>query len=240
MWVVTSWDDGHPADLRIAELLDRHGLQGTFFVPVSNHEGRPVMTAAELRSLDGRFEVASHTADHRYLRGRAFDDISQSVQTGKEGLEQHLGHRVGGFAYPGGAYDRYCIQAVRSLDLDYARTVENLVFSQPRDRWRVPTSLQCFPHRGATYLRNWLRYPGRVRKLPFAVRAWRQSDLLRRVRALAQTVAADSGAVFHLWGHGWEIEQLDLWGTFDKILAILTAYSEGSLTVMDLISRRKG
>ena len=50
----TSWDDGHPLDLRLAELLATHGFSGTFYVPRGNREGRPVMTTAELRALTER------------------------------------------------------------------------------------------------------------------------------------------------------------------------------------------
>lgn len=29
--ITTSWDDGHPLDLKIAELLDKYGINGTFY-----------------------------------------------------------------------------------------------------------------------------------------------------------------------------------------------------------------
>jgi hypothetical protein len=34
-YITTSWDDGHPSDLRVAELLIKHGLRGTFYVPMT-------------------------------------------------------------------------------------------------------------------------------------------------------------------------------------------------------------
>src|SRR5688500_11915407 len=40
--VTTSWDDGHPLDIRLAEMLARHGVAGTFYVPL-RYEGVPVM-----------------------------------------------------------------------------------------------------------------------------------------------------------------------------------------------------
>ena len=64
----TSWDDGHPLDTRIAELLSRHGFQGTFYVPLSNREGLPVMPPEEMRRLGRGFEIGSHTIDHCYLK----------------------------------------------------------------------------------------------------------------------------------------------------------------------------
>ena len=31
-WITTSWDDGHTLDLRLADLLDKYDLRGTFYV----------------------------------------------------------------------------------------------------------------------------------------------------------------------------------------------------------------
>jgi hypothetical protein len=32
-FLTASWDDGHPLDFRIADMLERYGLTGTFYVP---------------------------------------------------------------------------------------------------------------------------------------------------------------------------------------------------------------
>ena len=36
MIVTTSWGDGNPLDIRLAEILASHGLRGTFYVPLRN------------------------------------------------------------------------------------------------------------------------------------------------------------------------------------------------------------
>ena len=33
--ITTSWDDGHPLDLRLAELLHKYDVPATFYIPVS-------------------------------------------------------------------------------------------------------------------------------------------------------------------------------------------------------------
>src|SRR5262249_26496051 len=58
-YITTSWDDGHPLDLRVADLLARHGLRGTFYVPRTAEN--PTMTARQVRELSGTFEVGGHT-----------------------------------------------------------------------------------------------------------------------------------------------------------------------------------
>lgn len=36
--VTTSWDDGHPSDLKLAELLKRYDVPATFYIPIDNRE----------------------------------------------------------------------------------------------------------------------------------------------------------------------------------------------------------
>ena len=38
--ITTSWDDGHPLDFKLAELLNKYNLKGTFYIPRSNAEHR--------------------------------------------------------------------------------------------------------------------------------------------------------------------------------------------------------
>src|SRR5262245_51647144 len=58
------WDDRHPADLRVADLLDKHGLMGTFYIPCSKSESRPVMRSSDVMELGRRFEIGGHTQNH--------------------------------------------------------------------------------------------------------------------------------------------------------------------------------
>src|SRR5579872_6682713 len=77
-FVTVSVDDGHPTDLRTAELLHKYGLKATFYAPAANPE-RPVMSATDLRRLSSSFEVGGHTLNHVPLpslpRERAWAEI---------------------------------------------------------------------------------------------------------------------------------------------------------------------
>ena len=64
-FVTTSWDDGHPSDRRLADLLAKHKIHGTFYVPCRNSEGRPVMRDAEVRDLAHSFEIDRAVDDRR-------------------------------------------------------------------------------------------------------------------------------------------------------------------------------
>jgi hypothetical protein len=62
--ITTSWDDGHRSDLRFADLPEKGGLSGTFYVPSTNSACRPVMRPTEFAQLGQRFQIGGHTQDH--------------------------------------------------------------------------------------------------------------------------------------------------------------------------------
>ena len=39
MLFTTSWDDGHPSDLHVADLLERYGMKGTFYLCKAGQAG---------------------------------------------------------------------------------------------------------------------------------------------------------------------------------------------------------
>ena len=62
VYITTSWDDGHPLDLRVAELLTKHRIGGTFYIPrIAEKE---TMSAAHIRQLSLAFEIGAHTLHH--------------------------------------------------------------------------------------------------------------------------------------------------------------------------------
>lgn len=225
MWFTTSWDDGHPLDRKLADLLARHGIAGTFYCPLQNAEGLPVMDAADLRALDasgGAFEIGSHTRDHAYASRLTTADWERQVVQGKQQLEDRLGHPVAGFCYPGGQCPPGAGRLVAAAGFAYARTTVNLRNDCGNDPYSVPTSLQCYPHRRTVLLRNYVRHGAWRRRAPLAAACLASAGLETRLhRALAACL--QSGGVFHLWGHSWEIEALALWPVLDRFLATVAA-----------------
>ena len=219
MLFTTSWDDGHPLDERLADLLAKHGFQGTFYVPLSNLEGLPVMDAPALRQLDAGFEIGSHTLDHCYANTVSAAAWAQQVRDGKIGLEQLLGHRVAGFCYPGGKLAPGAKASVRAAGFDYARTVMNLNLDGGQDRFLMPTTLQMYPHGRGVLVRNWLRGGAWSTRTPAARLALRGGGHAAQLRTLLDAAIARDG-VFHLWGHSWELEQHGLWPALDQFLAL--------------------
>lgn len=216
--VTTSWDDGHPLDLRVAELLAKYGFRGTFYVPRRNREGRSVLSRRELALLGSGFEIGGHSFDHIRLTSVPPDEAARQVRAIKDAVENELGRSIAGFCYPGGAHDAAIRALVRAHGFRYARTIENLWLAPARDPFQLPTTLQLYRHPRSTYLKNLARGRHFLTRAPGArvvLRGHALGDVLRVL--LDRAVAA--GGVFHLWGHSWELEEHDLWGELESFLA---------------------
>lgn len=217
-----SIDDGHPSDMKMARLLDKHGMQGTFYIPIRNREGFAVMQPRQIRDLAQRFEVGSHTYDHCFLKYMELTDSHYQVTEGKKQLEDILGERVKGFCYPGGKYRPQDVEIVRAAGFRYARTTVNLCFDTGRKPYEMPTTCQIYPHQRGVYWRNFARagdWKERHAGLRVAVR---HEDWIQRLYALFD-YACLHGRVFHLWGHSQDIDRFDAWEEMDSFLEYVSS-----------------
>ena len=153
--VTTSWDDGHPLDLRVAELLARYGLQGTFYVPMTSE--RPTMTASQVREIAACFEVGAHTLHHADLT--TLDDAAAGAEIAgsKAWVEDVVGAACPCFCFPKGHFRRGHLALARGAGISVVRTTELLSLDRPRRRdglLVMPTTVQARPHSPAVYARN--------------------------------------------------------------------------------------
>ncbi|BAE50245.1 polysaccharide deacetylase family protein [Paramagnetospirillum magneticum] len=217
--LTTSWDDGHPLDLILAEMLIRHGIAGTFYVPIANSEGRPTLDAAQVRQLAAAgFEIGSHTHDHLRLDRLDLAEMLDQVTRGKEELEQRLGQPVSGFCPPGGRGMARLRPHAARLGLTHARTVEMFRLDEGHDSFARPTTLQVYPHGAAALMSNWGRRGLGGQRLGLCLGCLARPGLEARLDWLLDE-ALRTGGTLHLWGHSWEMEQGGLWPVLDRFLA---------------------
>jgi peptidoglycan/xylan/chitin deacetylase (PgdA/CDA1 family) len=226
--VTTSWDDGSVLDLRIAELLDRHGAKGTFYVPRSfdGQTGKYAaydrrLSEAEMRQLARDHEIGSHSLTHRRLAGAPEPVQRHEIVDSRSWLEDALGGPVSSFCYPGGSADTTSIRLVREAGYRCGRTCELLRFDLPEDPFRMPVSLHAapFPFRKVDQRQYYWR---RILE-PLRNYGW---GLLRIPGALVQSsswhrfarAAVPGAGVFHLFGHSWEIERYGMWSEIGELL----------------------
>ena len=226
-----SIDDGHPLDLKTAELLDKHGLNATFFVPIKNREGSNVMPRHSLLELAKRFEIGSHTHDHYYLKNLDVRRTYYQIAEGKRQLEDMLGIEVPGFCYPGGKYRRKDIELVRACGFRYARTTVNLCLDPGDQAFEMPTTVQFFPHERAVYMRNFVKSGHWLRRgMPLWL-AVQHEHWLERLYALFD-YACGHGTAFHLWGHSKQIDELHAWRELDSFFS----YVSGKVELRDRLT----
>ena len=67
--VTTSWDDGHKLDIRLAALLKKYGIKGTFYICPQDHEfkNEDLLSTQDILTISKDFEIGGHTITHPYL-----------------------------------------------------------------------------------------------------------------------------------------------------------------------------
>jgi len=223
--ITTSWDDGHPSDFRIAELLAKHGLRGTFYIPQTAEHG--TMTAAQVRDLSGAFEVGGHTIHHVVLTEATDAAAEREIADCKSWLEDTTGQPCRMFCPPKGKFARRHLDMIRRAGFAGVRSVELLSLDSPRPSdglWLMPTTVQAYPHGLGAYARNIARRWA-LRNLWLFLLHGRTTDWLRLAQALL-IHAVHSGGVFHLWGHSWEIDASGQWGRLEEAFRLMGDFAQ--------------
>src|SRR5689334_22704288 len=130
--VTISVDDGHPSDLRAAELLADLGYAATFYVPARNAE-RSVIAAAGVRKLNETAELGAHTFNHVPLPTHSDNVARREILDGKAWLEDVIAAPVTSFCYPRGKFNRRIRNLVAESGFIGARTTLNCHVAGPRD-----------------------------------------------------------------------------------------------------------
>jgi len=213
--VTTSWDDGHPMDTKLAELLLELGIKGTFYVAPSNRE-HAVIGASELRDLSKHFEIGAHTLTHPDLRRLNDSKLYNEINGSKLELENVLGTPVSMFCYPNGRYNNRVRKAVVNAGFIGARTTREFYLTPGADEWQMYTTIMSFP------LQPWIRIRHDLRTGNYhGLKVLWQRGIGRSWAELAYSLFEEilaHGGVWHLWGHSWEIEEYDLWDSLRAIL----------------------
>ena len=193
-----SYDDGVVQDKRLAQIMDQHGIKGTFNLDGSRYSEnpKPILKRASLNRAEALAlyntpsrEVALHSYTHPFLEQLPGGNAAYEVIKDREALEEMFGCIVRGMAYPMGSYDDDLVQTLRQCGVAYARTIKSTFgFDLPADwlRWH-PT---CH-HRSA--------------KMP---------EL--RDKFLEAQIAHRPSQLFYLWGHSYEFDEDDNWNLIEE------------------------
>lgn len=204
MLVLQCWDDGVTTDLRLTEILRRHGATATFNLNAGLHgavrghgwtyRGTEVRRLArqELAAVYEGFTIANHTLTHPHLDELPLEQARREIAEGRERLQQWFGQPVSGFAYPFGTFNAAVESLVQEAGHVYARTVETSERPFPPDR---PMALRTNGHVLSPAL--WERYE-----------------------------QAKSSGVFYFWGHSYELIDEGMWASFEDMIRRISADPE--------------
>lgn len=235
--ITTSWDDGHPLDIRIAELMDKYRIAGTFYIPKHNPQNT-VMGDEQLIAISKKFEIGGHTLNHINLKQLKHSNQVNEIAGCYNWQHQLTGKIPQSFCPPFGAYNKSTLAVIFKTGFKVVRSTQLLSFNKPGAV--NPTTLQMFNHSGFTYAKH-LLIRGRFSDFIWWLKSGSTADLLKLTDFYLEQIDR-SGGCFHLWGHSWEIEQFGLWKELEIILKHLSQrpsfrYIEnGQLSEIPLIS----
>lgn len=228
--LTTSWDDGHPLDMRVADMLARHGIAGTFYVPRQAPCG--TMSAAQLGELATTFEIGAHTIGHEQLTSLSPAQSWREISGSKAWVEDRTGHGCRMFCPPRGCFSKGHLDMARRAGFLGLRTTELVSLDPPRQAdglWVMPTTVQAFAHRPLGYVRNAAKRAAPGNLWRYVRHGWAGSWPSLARRMLEQ--APPTGCVFHLWGHSWELEEHRQWQRLDEVLRWMGSHAETGRTL---------
>lgn len=203
-----SYDDAVRQDIRLAALLDKHGLKGSFniYTAIFEREIPNRMTLDEIREhiLEKGHEVALH--GHNHIGSGSAHPINciRESLTSREFLEKSFGRIIRGMAYPDNGVSRFSNgnnyetvkNSLRSLGIVYARTLrgDNNSFELPDDWYAwMPTA-----HHNNPKLSEWV-------------------DEFISLDVEREYVSRRYPRLLKIWGHSSEFDINNNWDIIERI-----------------------
>lgn len=183
-----SYDDGNIADRRLVNIFNKYGLKATFHLNSGILNGKDFINKEEIKDLYRGHEIASHGVNHEFMNDLHTEAVVREIVEDRRTLEKYSDSIVVGYSYPYGEYTDSLINKLKTLGIQYSRTVNSTKnFFVPGDfmKWN-PT---CH-HNDVTddMIEDFLS-PSSYRKL----------------------------SLFYIWGHSFEFDREGTWDKFEQI-----------------------
>lgn len=232
IYFTTSWDDGSVQDLRLAELLTKYGIKGTFYIPINFagkgnklSEYKRRLSDKEIFELSKYHEIGAHTVNHKILSALSDFEAMQELVDGKKILEKIIGKRVKMFCFPRGDYSERTVELVRKAGFIGARTTKKLSFTLPKDQFQMGVSIHVapFPLRKkdassyyyARILDPIKSYMPKIVSMPSV---WPKLFSWKMFSNGMYDYSVKNDNYFHLFGHSWELEKYGMWNDLESFL----------------------
>ena len=195
-----SYDDNVVQDIRLMEILDKHGIKATFnintgmYVPEETvrqqYYGRMKLSEAVALYKDSGHEVAVHGLTHPALNKLPSDERLMEVLEDRKNITRQYGSLARGMAYPGGTYSQQVMEELKLCSICYARTIQS-------------TEQVNFPE-------NWLEWhPTCHHKNP------KLMEITKRFVDEAPRYG-NVNWLLYVWGHSFEFDKDDNWHVIEE------------------------
>lgn len=212
--ITTSWDDGHPLDFKLGNLLTKYAIPGTFYIPLSISE-KKLISREEMKSLSKQFEIGGHTLTHATLTELSEEEMYKEISHGKEELESICGEIIP-FAYPRGQYNRQVMESVKKSGFKGARTAEFLRY-KIRNPFEYHPTVHAFNRILAS--RGKQTVTTEDKELSFSLLI--SGTIFKTWDHIAKKTldfVLENGGIWHIWGHSWEIDENNDWERLSDVL----------------------
>ena len=225
--ITTSWDDGGLLDVKLSELLIKHGIPATFYFPISNNE-RKCIDREKMREMAETFDIGAHTLSHVDLTKLSPQQIRREVYEGKKRLEEIVKREVQMFCYPYGSYNANVVNIIKRAGFIGARTTRYFD-TTINDPFTFGTTLKAYEERKkAYYIKEYLssRCKGDIRLILYLLRIGLFSKSWDEIALTALKYLTKHGGIWHLWGHSHEIDKQNNWQKLDDLLRNVRGIAE--------------
>ena len=200
-----SYDDGVRQDLRMVQILQKHGIKCTFninsglFAPEEAENPRRMKRSEILQAYpQDMFEVACHGYTHPWLEKLDAANTTAEVLEDRRTLESMFNRPIQGMAYPYGTYSDQVVEILGNCGIRYCRTVISTEkFDMPSDWLRLPATCH---HNNP------------------------------RLMELADSFLADSRyptpRLFYLWGHTYEFDDNNNWHVIEEFAEKMAGHED--------------
>ena len=186
-----SYDDGVEQDIRLIDIMKKHGLKGTFNInsglyapegktyPEGTIHRRMSKSMCQELYLNSGMEVAVHGLTHPYLEQLPENLCTYEVLQDRRNLEEEYGCMIRGMAYPFGTTSDSVVASLKQCGIAYSRTTVST------EKFDIPT--------------DWLRLPATCHH--------RNPRLMELARNFVDNDFLRGPGLFYLWGHSYEFDQ---------------------------------
>jgi hypothetical protein len=190
-------------DIRLLEILDKHGIKCTFNVNGASFEqeersfhdwqtfrkmARRQATEVYSKAIANGHEVATHGYSHPFLDKLPAELAVYEITEDRKRLEEMFGTVIKGHAYPYGTTSDQTVEILRQCGILYARTIEST------GNFDVPT--------------DWLRMPATCHH--------NDPNLMTLAEQFLEDSRYHHPKLFYLWGHTFEFDDDRNWEVIEK------------------------